>query len=148
MFISVSVYTGLTLLYQKGTNTTISFLFHSGNKNSKVKKQLVPAGWLTDEAHSVRATETPAVRKELQSQVFCRKCSEGLRVGPTPAYAAFYDSLAPHERLAPPLQKTAGDHIVLQSMNDVTSDTTTVAGLLIRIKSYNRNKRSSDQQIS
>lgn len=34
------------------------------------------------------------------------------------------------------------------SINDVTSDPTTVAGLLILLKSYDRNKHSSDQQIS
>lgn len=59
-------------------------------------------------------------------------------MGPTPRYRAFYDSLAPHKCLSLLLQKTAGDHFVLQSKNDVTSDSTTAAGLLILLKSYDR----------
>lgn len=152
MFISVSLYTELTLLYQKGTNTTISFLLHWGNKNSKVKNSTyyLPDNWqMKHIVLGVVRGKTLAVRKALQAQVFCRKCSGSLRMGPTPRYRAFYkDSLAPHAHLAPPLQKTAGDHFVLQSINDVTSNPTTVAGLLILLKSYDKNKRSSDRQIT
>lgn len=49
---------------------------------------------------------------------------------PTPQQRAFYDSLAPRARLAPPSARTAGDHVLLRSMNDVSSEPTTVAGLL------------------
>lgn len=52
----------------------------------------------------------------------------------------FYDSLASHEH-----HTTKGTDLY---PNDVTSDPTTVAGLLLLLKSYDRNKHSSDQQLA
>ena len=148
MFSSISVHTELTLLYQKGTNTTLSVPFKQ-QKQQGEKWHPVSAQHLTDDTYSVGAirSETPAVRME--PQVFCRKNPGSPRVGPTPRHRALYHSLAPREHLTPPLQKMAGDHFVFQSINDVvTSDPPTVAGLLILLKSYDRNICLSDQQIS
>lgn len=108
------------------------------------KAHLVSARQQTDEVQSVGAIcgETPAVRKELLPQVFCSKCPGSPRVGPKPRYSFLW---LPGFPWTPYHQR---DWFVPHSINDVTSDPTTVAGLLLLLKSYDRNKHSSDQQLA
>lgn len=94
-----------------------------------------------------RVLEPPGM-KHLQWEKSCSlRCSAGSAQAP--------QGWAPHQGTeffitlgSPWTSYHQRDGFVLHTINDVTSDPTTVAGLLLLLKSYDRNKHSSDLSLS